>query len=76
MSGPTGKEGQKQQAKLWVAHVALPAMEKALAVLGSQSEEGQAILGALKTLSKAFSSAKSNDLGLNTMVSLMGRRGK
>lgn len=74
MSGPTGKEGEKTAAKMWVAHVALPALEKALTVLGSSTPEGQSILTALKALSKDFGSNRDGDVGMNSMTALLGRR--
>jgi hypothetical protein len=68
MSTPTSKEGERQAARMWIQHVALPAMEKALMTLGSRSPEGQAILTALKALSKDFGESRDRDLSINSMA--------
>lgn len=55
------------------ANMGLKQLDMALALLGSSSEEGQAILKALSALSKIFSAPRSPDFG-NAEMKLMGAR--
>lgn len=56
-----------------MANLGLDALDKALGLLGSQSEEGQAILKAITPLSKMFSASRSQDLN-QAELKLMGAR--
>lgn len=52
--------------------IALSHLEKQLPLIGSDSEEGKALLSAISTLSKKFSGKKSEDLAPAELMSLMG----
>jgi len=72
---PSGGEvnpgGDIEMAKANVL-IALSHLEKQLPLLGSDSEEGKALLSAISTLSKKFSGKKSEDLAPSELMSLMG----
>lgn len=51
--------------------IALAHLEKQLPLLGSDSEEGKALLSAISTLSKKFSGKKSEDLAPAELMQLM-----
>ena len=63
MSTPQPNEGEKQHAMAKV-QMSIDLMEQTLSAFGSETEEGQAILSALKTLSGKFSSKKEKSRGL------------
>jgi hypothetical protein len=74
LSTPGNKEGEKMAAKLWVSHVAIPMMEKALVVLSSSTDEGKSILKALNALSKDFAGNGQDALGQSAIMQLMGNK--
>jgi hypothetical protein len=51
--------------------IAVAHLEKQLPLLGTDSEEGKALLSALSTLSKKFSGKKSEDLAPAELMQLM-----
>lgn len=53
MAQPQQAEGLKQAARVNVT-MAIDILQQALPAMGAASEEGQALLNALKTLTKAF----------------------
>ena len=63
--------GEMELAKANVL-MALAHLERQLPLLGSDSEEGKALLSAISTLSKKFSGKKSADLAPSELMSLMG----
>ena len=71
---PSGDEVQPQgDVELARANVmiAVAHLEKQLPLLGTDSDEGKALLSALSTLSKKFSGKKSEDLAPAELMSLM-----
>jgi len=72
---PSGEEveksGEIETARANVL-IALSHLERQLPLLGSDSEEGKALLSAISTLSKKFSGKKSEDLAPAELMSLMG----
>ena len=64
-------EGDIELAKANVL-IALSHLEKQLPLLGSDSEEGKAVLSAISALSKKFSGKKSEDLAPAELMSMMG----
>lgn len=70
-SGDVKPSGEIETAKANVL-IALQHLEKQLPLLGSDSEEGKALLSAISTLSKKFSGKKSEDLAPAELMSLMG----
>lgn len=73
MSGPTNREGEKSAARLWVGHIAVPALEQALVAFGSQTKEGKSLLTAIKALSADFG-GEHDDLSKATLMQLMGQQ--
>lgn len=69
--GNVKPNGEIEMAKANVL-IALQHLEKQLPLLGSDSEEGKALLSAISTLSKKFSGKKSEDLAPSELMSLMG----
>jgi hypothetical protein len=63
MSTPQKNEGEKHAA-LSQVQMAIDLLEQTLPPFGSESDEGQTVLDALKTLSKTFSSKKDTARGL------------
>lgn len=63
-------EGERQVAMANVM-IAVAHLEKQLPLLGTDSEEGKALLSALSTLSKKFSGKKSEDLAPAELMQLM-----
>lgn len=63
-------EGDIELAKANVL-IALSHLEKQLPLLGSDSEEGKAVLSAISALSKKFSGKKSEDLAPAELMQLM-----
>lgn len=72
MSTPQPNEGEKQGATVHV-QMASTLLEQSLAAFGSTTDEGQAILSALKILGKKFSSTrdKGRDLIPSELMNLM-----
>ena len=70
-NGEVKPSGEIETAKANVL-IALSHLEKQLPLLGSDSEEGKALLSAISTLSKKFSGKKSEDLAPAELMSLMG----
>ena len=66
----TEKSGEAEQAKANV-QIAISILEQTLSQLGSDSEEGSAVLKALTTLSKSFAGKKSQDLAPAELMQLM-----
>lgn len=58
MSTPEPKAGEKQNALINVS-LAMDLLEQTLPPLGSETEEGQTVLGVLKTLSSKFGATRS-----------------
>ena len=67
---PVQPNGEIESAKANVL-IALQHLEKQLPLLGSDSEEGKALLSAITTLSKKFSGKKSEDLAPAELMQLM-----
>jgi len=63
MTSPQPNEGEKQQAMAQV-QMAIDLLEQTLPPFGSETEEGQTVLNALKTLSGKFASKKDKARGL------------
>lgn len=63
MSTPQPNEGEKHAAMSQV-QMAIDLLEQTLAPFGSETDEGQAILAALKTLSSKFGDKKEKARGL------------
>ena len=63
MSTPQDNAGEKHAA-LSQVQMAIDLLEQTLPPFGSESDEGQTVLDALKTLSKTFSSKKDTARGL------------
>lgn len=61
MAQPTPNEGARQMAAVQV-EAAMQMLEQALPALGSNTEEGAAVLRAMGTLSKSFQRSRSKDL--------------
>lgn len=77
--GPTGpatmapnRQGQRLQGMI-AANIGLVMLDKALGMVGSTSDEGQALLKAIQALSKIFSAPRSHDLS-NAEMKLMGAK--
>lgn len=72
MSTPQPAQGEKQSAMVNVS-IAMDLLEQTLPALGSESEEGKAVLGVLSALSKKFghSRAKSQELVPAELMQLM-----
>src|SRR5262245_30396280 len=75
--GPTGqaamapnRQGQRLQGMV-VANIGLTMLDRALGMIGSQSDEGQALLKAIQALSKIFQAPRGQDLSQSEMK-LMG----
>ena len=61
MGAPNPKNGERQLAAVHV-RIALKMMERALPVLGSNSQEGKALLEAMTKLSKMFGQSETKSL--------------
>src|SRR5712692_7052340 len=62
LSTPNKQEGERMAAKLWVSHQAIPMMTRALVALKATTDEGKAILTALRALSQHFGSGQDEEL--------------
>jgi len=62
--------GEKEQAKANV-QIALMLLEQTLPIIGSDGEEGKAILSAISTLAKKFGGQKSKDLAPAELMQMM-----
>lgn len=69
--GDVKPSGDQEVARANVL-VALNHLEKQLPILGSDSDEGKALLSAISTLSKKFSGKKSEDLVPAELMQLLG----
>lgn len=74
-SGTPSGDGAKPSGDIELARanvmIAVAHLEKQLPMLGTDSEEGKALLSALSTLSKKFSGKKSEDLAPAELMQLM-----
>jgi hypothetical protein len=63
-------------AKLGVTHMVIPLLTKALVALKATSDEGKAILAALRALAGAFGSGQDEELAPAALMQLMGKKGQ
>jgi hypothetical protein len=63
MSTPQPQEGTQQSAMINI-NMAMDLLESSLAAYGSETEEGQALLNSLSTLSRKFGASKKKTEGL------------
>lgn len=71
-SGDAVPPGGEKEIAMANVMIAVAHLEKQLPLLGTDSEEGKALLSALSTLSKKFSGKKSEDLAPAELMQLMG----
>lgn len=70
-AAPVPPAGEIEMAKANIA-IAMSLLEKQLGVFGAGSEEGEAVLKALVTLSKKFSGKRSEDVAPAELMQVMG----